>query len=187
MNKKIFSIITGLIFITLPFSVAARDVGAGKHHVFNLKGTGYMYESVEDLDGDGAATDDALCFDVDLYNATNQQLIGTGTDCLSALTPTDNGVALVATTYFHLRSGSLVVRGNTSVQPVFHSTVTPDGLNMTHITGAAGNGDAVIHGTGRFMGAAGTARLSGMVDLSSFTAQPGDPITFDCLFVVDMY
>ena len=153
----------------------------------NLVGTGNMYEStVADIDGDGEA-DDAICFDVDLINAKNQQLIGTATDCLSNITGVDTGLALVGTTFFRMPQGGLVVRGNTTVQPVFHETVTPAGQNMTHTTGAAGTGNAVIEGTGRFAGITGTARLSGMVDLSGFAGNIGDPISFDCLFVIDLY
>lgn len=61
-------------------------------------------------------------------------------------------------------------------------TVTPAGQTMTHITGAPGTGNAVIDGTGHFAGATGTAHLSGMVNLSGFGLQVGDPISFDCLF-----
>lgn len=165
----------------------AENNGGGKHYVFNLIGTGTMYQSeVADIDGDGI-DDPAICFDVDLVNAKNQQLIGTGTDCLSDITPTGTGLALVGTTFFHLPEGDLVVRGKTTVQPVFQPIVTPGGQNITHTTGAAGIGDAVIAGTGRFAGAVATARLSGMVDLSGFTGNVGDPISFDCLFVVDLY
>ena len=190
--NKIFSSITstGLLLALcfgLSFNAMAKNKGGGKHYVFNLIGTGAMYEGVvADIDGDGI-DDTAWCFDVDLINAKNQQLIGTGTDCLSNVTPMGTGLALVGTTTFHLPQGDLVVRGNTTVQPVFHLTVTPSGQNITHITGASGTGDAVIDGTGLFAGAAATARLSGMVDLSEFAGNVGDPITFDCLFVVDLY
>lgn len=186
MNKIITSFAAICFFLGLSFHAMAEGNSAGKHFVLNLTGTGYMYESVEDLDGDGVADDPAICFDVDLINAKNQQRIGTATDCLSNVTPTGTGLALVGTTYFHLHEGDLVVRGNTSVQPVFQSTVTPAGQNITHITGAAGTGNAVVDGTARFAGATGTARLSGMVDLSGFGGNVGDPIFFDCLFVIDL-
>lgn len=78
-----------------------------------------------------------MCFDVKVVNAKNNQIVGRGTDCLSKVTPTETGVALVSTTYFHLLGGSLITRGKTSVQPVLHPTVTPRGLTVTHITGAA--------------------------------------------------
>ena len=57
---------------------------------------------------------------------------------------------------------------------------------MTHITGAASPDNAVISGTRQFAGAEGTVRLSGMVDMSAFGGNPGDPIGFDCLFFVDL-
>jgi len=186
MNKKIASIAFISIFLGLSFNASAKDNGGGKHYVFNLVGTGNMYENYEDLDGDGIATDLAWCFDVDLVDMKNQQTIGTATDCLSDVTPTGTGVALVGTSYFHTPFGDLVTRGNTSVQPVFHPTVTPDGQNMTHITGAAGTGNAIIDGTRRFEGATGTVRLSGMVDMTNFAGNVGDPITFNCLFIIDL-
>ena len=186
MNKIITSITVIFIFLGLSFNALAKDNGAGKHYVLNLVGTGYMYESYLALDEDGIADDLAFCFDVDLINAKNQQLIGTATDCLSNITGIDTGLSLVGTTTFNMPKGKLVIRGNTTVQPVFPLTVTPAGQMMTHITGAAGTGNAVIDGTGHFAGATGTARLSGMVNLSDFGGQIGDPISFDCLFVVDM-
>ncbi len=186
MNKIITSIATISIFLCLSFNAAAEGNGGGKHYVLNLIGTGYMY-TVDDVDRDGVADDPAICFDVDLINAKNQQLIGTGTDCLSDIREIGTGLALVGTTFFHMPMGDLVVRGNTSVQPVIQPTVTPAGQTITHTTGAAGTGNAVIDGTNRFAGATGTARLSGMVDLSDFAGNVGDPISFDCLFVIDLY
>ncbi|MCK4834292.1 MAG: hypothetical protein KAT12_05925, partial [Gammaproteobacteria bacterium] len=163
MNKIITGISTICLFLGISFNALAEGNGGGKHYVFNLIGTGAMYTStVADIDGDGI-DDPAICFDVDLVDAKNQQLVGTGTDCLSDVTPTGTGLALVGTTFFHLPEGDLVVRGKTTVQPVLQPTVTPAGQTITHTTGAAGTGNAVIDGTGRFTGAAGTARLSGMV------------------------
>lgn len=186
MNRKTASIVFVSMLYGLSFTASAKDNGGGKHYVFNLVGTGPMYEStVPDIDGDGV-DDDAICFDVDLVDMKNQQFIGKATDCLSNVTPTGTGVALVGTSYFHTPFGDLVTRGNTSVQPVFHPTVTPDGQNMTHITGAAGTGNAIIDGTRRFKGATGTVRLSGMVDLTNFAGNVGDPMAFNCLFIIDL-
>jgi len=96
------------------------------------------------------------------------------------------GVALVGTSYFHLPQGTLITRGYTSVQPVTQTTETTWGQGITHITGASDTGNAIIGGTRRFAGATGTVRLSGMVDLSEFGGNVGDPMTFDCLFVIDL-
>ena len=191
MNKIISNITSTGLFLALclglSFNAMAKSKGGGKHYVFSLVGTGTMYEGeVADIDGDGI-DDPAMCFDVDLVNAKNQQIIGTGTDCLSDVTEAGAGLKLVGTTFFHLPQGDLVVRGNTTVQPVTHAIVTPAGQEITHITGASGTENAVIEGTGRFADAVGTARLSGMVNLSEFSGNVGDPITFDCLFVVELY
>lgn len=175
-----------ILALLLGVATGAQANGGGRHLVLNLVGTGAMYEDiVPDIDGDGS-DDPAICFDVDLVNMKNRQTVGTATDCLSNVTPTGTGIALVGTTYFNLPQGELIVRGNTTVQPVLHPTVTPAGQTMTHITGAASPDNAVLSGTRRFAGAEGTVRLSGMVDMSGFGGEVGDPISFDCLFVVDL-
>lgn len=174
--------------LLLPFSLQAEDKSddAGKHFVLNLVGTGHMYENtVPDIDGDGQ-DDPAMCFDVQVFDAHTNKIIGKGTDCLAKVTPTGTGVALVGTTYFHFSGGTLITRGKTSVQPVFHPTITPRGEVITHITGASSNDNAILGGTGRFAHAKGTARLSGMVNMANFSGNIGDPISFDCLFVVNL-
>lgn len=187
MNKIITTTTAVIILLGLSFNALANNNGGGKNYVLNLTGTGYAYEStVPDIDGDGN-DDAATCFDVNLINAKNQQYIGTATDCLSGITGIGDGLALTGTTYFRMPQGTLVVRGNTTVQPVVQATTTPSGQEITHITGASASENAVIHGTGLFAGAIGTARLSGMVNLSDF-AGPGTttPISFDCLFAVSL-
>ena len=186
MNFKTVITIAMVICIGMTTTSFAKEQGGGKHFVFNLVGSGDMYEStVPDIDGDNE-DDPAICFDVDLVNMKNQQIIGTATDCLSNITPVGTGLALVGTSIFNLPSGSLMTRGKTTVQPALQEIVTPDGQMITHITGASGTGNAILGGTGRFKNATGTARLSGMVDLSNFFGNVGDPMAFDCLFVIDL-
>lgn len=177
------------IFICLCFSFSSNAEGkaGGKILVLNLVGSGDMYpDKVPDIDGD-EEDDDAICFDVDLVNATNGQVIGTATDCLSEVSDGANGgVALVGTSFFYMHQGMLITRGKTTVQPTNHDIVTPSGQMITHITGAAGSDNAILDGTGRFAGRTGTVRLSGMVDMSNFAGNEGDPIAFDCLFVITL-
>ncbi|WP_299808125.1 hypothetical protein [uncultured Shewanella sp.] len=149
--------------------------------VLNLVGTGNgELLKVPDIDGDGIE-DDATCFEVDLLNGKNGHLIGKAVDCLSMISSVGDGLSLVGTTYFTLPQGTLVTRGNTSVQPVTEAIVTPDGQPISHITGAASNENAILQGTGRFEGRTGTVRLSGMVDMSNIEI---GQLTFDCLFVI---
>lgn len=186
MRSLVIAIISMSLLTTFAAYAGNQQENAGKHLVLNLVGSGEMYEStVPDIDGDGN-DDSAMCFDVQLVDVHTNQVIGKGTDCLSMVVPTGTGVALVGTTYFHLQGGTLITRGKTSVQPVFHPTVTPRGLTVTHITGASSDQNSIIGGTGRFAGATGTARLSGMVSMANFAGNVGDPINFDCLFVVDL-
>lgn len=188
MNIRIVFMIAMSICLGVSFNVSASGPGGGKHFVFNLIGSGDMYESfVPDIDGD-FVDDEAICFDVDLVNMKNQQVIGTATDCLSNITPMGlgGGLALVGTTYFNMPNGTLITRGNTTVQEVLQSIVTPSGQPITHITGASSDGNSIIGGTGRFANSTGTVRLSGMVDMTNFFGNVGDPIVFDCLFSVDL-
>lgn len=187
--KQVIAPILICMLIPLTANAGKHDDNSdqeGKNLVLNLFGSGEMYEStVPDIDGDGV-DDPAMCFDVQVADVRNNRVIGRGTDCLSKVTPTEMGVALVGTTYFHLPSGSLITRGKTSVQPVFHPTITPRGQSITHITGASSNQNSVIGGTDRFADLMGKVRLSGMVDMSKFAGNVSDPIVFDCLFVIDL-
>jgi len=184
MNIKIVILTVMSIFLGTISTLSAAESIGGKTLVMNLVGSGDMYEStVPDIDGDGVE-DGAICFDVDLFNAKNGQQVGTATDCLSNITPIGAGLGLVGTTYFYLPQGTLVTRGNTTVQTTTHDITTADGQPITHITGAAGTDNAILEGTKRFKNSTGTVRLSGMVDMTNFAGNEGNPIVFDCLFVI---
>lgn len=151
--------------------------------LFNLKGAGGMYQdTVPDIDGDGHE-DPAMCFDVEVFDLKTGIKIGNGTDCLSNVTPNGDGVQLVGTTFFNTYFGNLVTRGVTTVKEG-----NPESLQgFSHITGSAPSGGSdVLSGTGWFSGATGSARLSGLVDMSQFAGGVGQPIEFDCLFVVKL-
>ena len=149
----------------------------GRATVLRLLGTATEYDSfVPDIDGDGV-DDPALCFDVDLLDASGHK-IGTATDCLSNIEAVGGGLALVGTTIFNLPNGSFTTRGNTTVQPITTTAATP----VTHTTGAIPmDGDnGVIAGTGVYEGFRAQARLSGAVNLSKLDSD--GEISFDCLF-----
>ncbi len=134
--------------------------------------------TVPDIDGDGV-DDDALCFDIDILDAAGNK-IGTATDCLSNIVGVGDGMALVGTTYFHLRNGTFVSRGSTTVQPVTTTDPTP----ATHATGAIPmpGSNGIIAGDGAFAGLDAEVRLSGAVNLSRLDSE--GRIAFDCLFAV---
>ena len=151
----------------------------GKATVLRLLGTATAYDGfVPDIDGDGV-DDPALCFDVDLLDASGRK-IGTATDCLSKIESVGGGLALVGTTIFNLPNGSFTTRGYTTVQPITTTAATP----VTHTTGAVPmNGDnGVIAGTGAFVQFRAQARLSGAVNLSKLDSD--GEISFDCLFAI---
>jgi hypothetical protein len=165
---------------TLKSKEASGNTGLpGQGTILRLAGTAVAYPStVMDIYGNGEE-DDALCFDVDLLDARGK-VIGTATDCLSAITPVGDGMALVGTTTFNLPNGTFIVRGHTTVQPLTTSVPSP----ATHTTGAVPmpGANGVIHGTGAYQNFQAEARLSGAVNLSRLDSD--SEITFDCLFSI---
>ena len=122
------------------------------------------------------------CFDIMLETAGVN--IGTATDCLQ-FTAGDpvNGIELIATSLFHFKDGTLVSQGPATAQPVLIGAT-----NITHSTISVPDPghNSVLFGTGIFEGATGPVRLSGAVDMSKFTGAFGDPVTFDCLFMINV-
>jgi hypothetical protein len=178
-----FIVCVGMVFLSLTPTYAKEN---GKRLVLNLIGEGTSVEMfVPDPENNGQPVT-ALCYEVDLFNAKNRQLIGTATDCLSNFAMVGGGVALVGTTTFRLPQGTIVTQGRTTVQPVVQPTTTTDGQTITHTTGASAAGNSILEGTKRFRNATGTVRLSGLVDLTDFKEAAGDSIFFDCLFVMDL-
>jgi hypothetical protein len=151
----------------------------GRGTVLRLTGTNVAYPGmVMDIDGD-ELEDDALCFDVNLLDASGR-IIGTATDCLSEITPVEGGLALVGTTTFNLPNGTFIARGYTTVQPLTTTMPSP----ATHTTGAVPmpGTNGVIHGTGAYENFQAEVRLSGAVNMSRLDSH--GEITFDCLFSV---
>jgi len=170
---------------------AAGPVPAGPSVLLQVKGADVAETRDIDTDGDGIEDTTADCFDLGLYDPRTGLQIGTATDCLSGMTvvidddpanaPLGWNIALTGTTFFHLPGGTLVTQGLTTVRPVLQPTMQ-NGVTFTHVTGANGDG-GVQYGTGKFKHLTGTARLSGLVNLSKLATDA--EITFDCLFVVD--
>ena len=186
MKSKTFTLVIASLFVSALYGTAIAGQGSDGRYELNLRGSGDMYmDVVPDIDGD-FIDDPAICFDTDLVDLKTNRVVGMATDCLSDVTPFGDGLKLIGTTYFHLPQGTLITRGNTTVQPVGHETTSVTGQTFTHITGAAGSGNAIIGGDGRFAGVSGTSRLSGMVSMENFAGNVGDPIVFDCLFVIDL-
>lgn len=157
-------------------TLTAENQADEQHHVLNLVGTSSMYKmQVPGLD------EEAMCFDVDLYNARNKY-VGSATDCLSDVQPKANGLTILGTTFFYLPQGTIVTRGKISIQPVLEETTLASGQQATHLTGASSEGNTIIEGTGIYADTTGNIRLSGLVDMSHFEMNEGDVISFNCLF-----
>jgi hypothetical protein len=183
MRSKIWTNIF-LVFLAGLFSASGASAGGfGKNIVVLLAGEGLVDTSGNQFTKLGlVAPEGVACFDMDLVDARTGRVIGSGSDCLSDVTPSDNGgMSLTATSFFHFRSGTLVSRGLVTVQPKLH------GLDeFTHVTGAAPatSENNVIYGDGRFKDASGSVRLSGLVNLSRFDS---GYIDFDCVFIIDIW
>ena len=151
------------------------------HYIVKLAGTGSMYKmTMPGFD------EEAMCFDIDLIDMKSSDIVGTAIDCLSDVQSKANGISLIGTTFFRLPEGILITRGKVSVQPVLEETISESGQTYTHITGASNTGNTIIAGTGIFADSTGNARLSGMVDMSSFAMNEGDLLTFNCLFEIHL-
>lgn len=126
---------------------------------------------------------DALCFpDLQMVEVKSGRVIGTARDCLSNINTVGDGMAITGTTFFNFHEGgSLVSRGETSVQPT--TVGSPD---FTHITGAipTAGSNQVLAGTEQYQNASGTVRLSGAVNLSLLESD--GQITFDCIFEINL-
>ncbi len=125
------------------------------------------------------------CFDVELVDPASERIVGSGTDCLDlgSIVPIgdDGGFAIDNTTLFHLPSGTIASLSRTTIQPVENA-----GVGATHVTGEVNESDNILSdlSTGRFAGATGRTRLSGIVDLTELMTN--NIISFDCMFVIDL-
>ena len=172
-----------VILVTLFAASGANAGGFGKNIVVLLAGEGLADGTGNQFTQLGlVAPEGVLCFDMDLVDAKTGRVIGSGSDCLSAIKQFENGgMSLTATSFFHFRSGTLVSQGLVTVQPKLH------GLDeFTHVTGAAPSPSEnnVIYGDGRFKDASGSVRLSGLVNLSRLGS---GYIDFDCVFIIDVW
>jgi hypothetical protein len=171
-----------VILVTLLSVSGASAAGIGKNIVVLLAGEGLADASGNQFTQLGLVVPEGvLCFDIDLVDAKTGNVIGSGSDCLSAINqPDPTRMSLTATSFFHFPGGTLVSRGLVSVQPKLH------GLDeYTHVVGAAPapSENNVIYGDGKFKDAAGSVRLSGLVNLSRLGS---GYINFDCMFIIDI-
>ena len=183
--KKLALWLLYLLFLTIISHAAVVQATATEeihnHYIVKLAGTGSMYKmTMPGFD------EEAMCFDIDLIDMKSSDIVGTAIDCLSDVQSKANGISLIGTTFFRLPEGILITRGKVSVQPVLEETISESGQTYTHITGASSSGNTIITGTGIFADSSGNARLSGMVDMSSFAMNEGDLLTFNCLFEIHL-
>ena len=176
-----------VILVALLSASGASAAGIGKNIVVILGGTGQADVSGEHfrqlgLEDELVELGGAICFDIDMIDAKTGNVIGSGADCLSAINMSNNGgMSLTATTFFYFPGGTLVSQGLVTVQPKL------GGLEkFTHVTGAAPSPSEnnVVYGDRKFKNAAGSVRLSGLVNLELLASD--GLIDFDCVFVIDI-
>ena len=182
MKSRIKTNIFLVILVAVFSASGASAAGIGNNIVVLLAGEGLVDDSGNQFTQLGLVVPEGvLCFDIDLVDAKTGNVIGSGSDCLSDITPSDNGgMSLTATSFFHFPGGTLVSQGLVTVQPKLH------GLEeFTHVVGAAPSlaENSVIYGDGKFEDAAGSVRLSGLVNLSRLGS---GYIDFDCVFIIDL-
>ncbi len=124
--------------------------------------------------------DEGLCFDIDMVDPTNGDVLGTGIDCLTVLDAAadGNGIQVIGTATFQFPGGTIVARGKTSVRP----KIPDHGSNAaTHSTMAVPDPgeNSVLSATGLFAGLEAGVRLGGAVNLSRLASD--GLIDFDCL------
>lgn len=150
----------------------------------NLVGTGWKHTRTDIPNFEG---EEFVCFGgLQLVDMATNRVVGTGNDCLGRIKDNNGIINLQGHTFldfFHENDvHTLMVQGKVTVAPVAVPTTAPNGMKVTHITGASTKGrGGVIGGSGIYDGAVGNIRLSGMVDMSSF-ARGGNHIVFDCIF-----
>ncbi len=171
-----------VILVTLLSASGASAAGIGKNIVVVLAGTGSAYNGDAQFKRFGLEPLGATCFDMNLIDAKTGNVIGNGSDCLSSVEPSGDGLKLTATTFFYFPGGTLISEGQVTVQPV-----TTGSTEFTHITGAMPSPyeNNVRYGDGKFNKANGSVRLSGAVNMSALTPEGGF-IVFDCVFILDI-
>jgi hypothetical protein len=188
-NAMKYSLILLAAVLLLPDG-SLQAAGLGNNIVVRLVGTGSNRAPTafeEDIIANGPqspSTAGTMCFDLDIVDAKTDSVIGDATDCLSEVTAdSDDGLYLTGTTFFNLPGGLVVSQGITTVEPIDEGSP-----NFTHITGAIPDpsDDSVAYGDGKFKKASGPVRLSGAVDMSGFDGTLGSPITFDCVFSLNV-
>jgi hypothetical protein len=135
--------------------------------------------------------EEALCFDIDLFDYKTHKIIGEVTDCISDLKSDGmGGIDFVGTTFLHFPDGTIVTQGDVTVQPVVGETTLRTGQRITNITGSATTGNTFVEGesTGIYANRTGNTRISGMINTENFTADPagGEPQFFDCIFEIEL-
>ena len=171
----------GLIAVACSTASGAsfQETATGKQIAVVLAGTA----TGETRDINGSPME---CFDVNLLDPANGNVIGKGTDCLDfnsiEMIGDDGGMLVSNTTFFKFDDGTIVSLSRTVIQPV--SDPLP-ASGPTHITGEISSGENILPemGTGKYQGVKGNTRLSGAVDMSKMGE---GVVTFDCIFVINL-
>ena len=186
MKKTIIIMFTLALFTfaTSPLMAHAKTI------VVQLKGKAEGF--IRNVPSPDRGQIEALCFKVPMFDVPTGLQLGTALDCLSDVKPNEDDpprVALIDTTIFRFpRNGRLVSYGHVAIEPINNPNEAAPA--STHITGSVPLPETkniiTRAGTKRFHGRTGSVRLSGAVNMSEFNLNPGEPIVFNCLFVIQL-
>ena len=186
MKSGLVTLIAGL---TISFASFSANAGPDTTLVVQMFGEGTQIGTLDqvalaegvDLSGQnlGFALTEFVCHQMSLIDPATKLELGQGIDCLANITPDDNGgISLTAVSIFKLPGGTIMSTGQTSLTAFIDGAGAGEGAR-THISGSMPTVDNIIAATGQFAGMTGRARLSG-------TMVVGEPLFFDCIFIVDL-
>ena len=159
----------------------------GKKFALKSIAYGQLYEKeVEDIDGD-KYPDYALCLHATLYSLSDDSQVGYSKECYSEEMYEGDGKKLIKTIYFHFDDGYFVARSHVTVQPILHyESKTPDGYDVTHITGSSDSENSVIKGKDAYKWHQGALWQSGMANFSGYTGTEGDTVYTKSIYYIDL-
>ena len=185
--KKIFLIVFGILFASTIFANETTYYNERLTRMdINLIGTGWKHIRTDIPNFEGETF---FCFGgLKLIDMATNRVIGEGNDCLGRIEQDEESgiLHLQGHTFMDFYADedvdTLMVQGKITVAPIAVPTTSPNGMEVTHITGSSAEGPGgVIGGSGIYDGSTGNNRLSGMVNMSSF-GSGGEHIVFDCIF-----
>lgn len=186
-NRKTIAILTGILLSAAGTAQVQAQSDPERTFrstmMFLVNGIRDSYPCDIPMTDEGTTT--ATCHDHEVIDLKTNRIIGTATDATADVVEVDGGLVGTGTTTFRLDSGTFVVRGRGSIQPVLHGSPTQSGWPVTNIAGIfPENGENNVlseHGTGRYRDAEGTFTLLGALDMTNSASGQG---AYHCVYFI---